>query len=412
MADKLSNVVERFIRYVKIDTQSQIGAPNPPSTEKQRDLGNLLMKELEELGACDIRMDDSGNVYGTVPANCDAKAPTIGYIAHMDTSPDVSGTNVQPRIVYNYDGKDIVLNEEKNIVMHTDVFEHMLNYVGQDMIVTDGTTLMGCDDKCGCAEIMNLVEYFHDHPEVKHGTVKVAFTVDEEVGCNGAKVLDLDYMGCDFAYTLDGQTVGEINAETFNAAFAHVTVHGLQTHPGRAKNKMINSIGIAIQFDNLIPQAERCEHSENREGYYHLSDFNGTVTTTKLKYLIRDFDMDGFHNRKAFMQRAADYLNGVYGEGTVDIEFEDSYFTMYEVIKPRPEILEHALKAITDAGVTPRVIPIRGGTDGSIISGRGLACPNISTGYQNGHSIYEYVTVQAIEKSSEILIRLATSFVD
>lgn len=412
MTNKLPNVVERFMRYVKIDTQSQSGAHTPPSTEKQKILGNLLMKELEELGAIDIRMDDSGNVYGTISANCDAKVPTVGYLAHMDTSPDVSGSNVKPRIIYNYDGKDIVLNEEKNIVMRTDVFEHMLNYVGQDIIVTDGTTLMGCDDKCGCAEIMNLVEYFYNHPEVKHGKIKVAFTVDEEVGCNGAKVLDLEYLGCDFAYTLDGQTVGEINAETFNAASALVTVHGLQTHPGRAKNKMINSIGVAIQFDNLIPKAERCEHSENREGYYHLTDFNGSVTTTQLKYLIRDFDMIEFQNRKAFMKRAADYLNATYGMGTVDIEIEDSYFSMYEVIKPRPEILEHALKAITDAGVTPRVIPIRGGTDGSIISGRGLACPNISTGYQNGHSIYEYVTVQAIEKSSEILIRLATSFVD
>lgn len=412
MTNQLSNVVERFLRYVKIDTQSQPGTSVAPSTEKQKILGNQLMKELEELDACDIRMDASGNVYAAVPANCDDKIPTIGYIAHMDTSPDVSGANVQPRIIYNYDGKDIVLNEEKNIVMHTDVFEHMLNYVGQDMIVTDGTTLMGCDDKCGCAVIMNLVEYFHNHPEVKHGNIKVAFTVDEEVGCNGAKVLDLDYLGCDFAYTLDGQTVGEINTETFNAASAKVTVHGLQTHPGRAKNKMLNSIGIAIQFDNMIPQAERCEHSENREGYYHLTDFNGTVTVTKLQYLIRDFDMDGFKNRKEFMQRAADYINKVYGMGTVEIEIEDSYFSMYEVIKQRPEVIEHALKAITDSGVTPRVIPIRGGTDGSIISGRGLACPNISVGYQNGHSIYEYATIQSIEKCAEILIRLATSFKD
>ena len=252
MAKELSNVVERLLRYVKIDTQSQIGASYPPSTEKQKDLGNLLVKELEELGASDIRMDDGGNVYATVPANCDAKAPVIGYIAHMDTSPDVTGTNVQPRIIENYDGKDIVLNEEKNIVMRTELFEHMLDYVGQDMIVTDGTTLMGCDDKCGVAEIMNLVEYLMAHPEVKHGTIKVAFTTDEEVGCNGAKILDLDFLGCDFAYTLDGQTVGEINAETFNAAFAHVTIHGLQTHPGRAKNKMLNAIMVGMQFNGMI----------------------------------------------------------------------------------------------------------------------------------------------------------------
>ncbi|MGI6028488.1 MAG: peptidase T [Candidatus Heteroscillospira sp.] len=411
MSKQLSNVVERFLRYVSYDTQSQAGASCAPSTKKQLVLSELLAKELEELGASDIRMDEAGNVYGCVPANCEG-APVIGYIAHLDTSPDVSGANVKPRIVENYDGKDLVLNEEKNIVMHTAVFEHMLNYVGQDMIVTDGTTLMGCDDKCGCAEIMNLVEYLKDHPDVKHGAIKVAFTVDEEVGCNGARVLDLDFMGCDFAYTLDGQTVGEINAETFNAAFAYVTVHGLQTHPGRAKNKMLNAITIGMQFNNMIPESQSCERSEGREGYYHLSNFDGGVTTTKMKYLIRDFDMDGFNNRKVFLQNIADYLNGVYGAGTVDIEFEDTYFSMYEVIKTRLEIIEHMKQAITDCGVTPRIIPIRGGTDGSIISGRGLACPNLSTGYQNGHSIYEYATVQAIDKSAEILIKLATSFVD
>ncbi|MCI8649129.1 MAG: peptidase T [Anaerotruncus sp.] len=412
MAKQLSNVVERFLRYVKIDTQSQPGGLTPPSTAKQLDLSRLLVKELEELGAQDIRMCDAGNVYATIPANCDTKAPVVGYIAHIDTSPDVSGTDVKTRIVENYDGKDIVLNEEKGIVMKTDIYEHMLNYVGQDIIVTDGTTLLGADDKCGTAEIMNLVEYLMAHPEVKHGTIKVGFTTDEEVGCNGAKVFDLDYFGADFAYTLDGQTVGEINAETFNAAFADITIHGVMIHPGRAKNKMVNANTIGTQFHSMLPSAEFCEHSENREGYYHLMTFDGSVVTTKLRYLIRDFDMDGFNNRKAFMKRLVDYLNSVYGEGTVEISFEDSYFSMYEVIKPRPEILDHAFKAITSMGVTPRVIPIRGGTDGSLLSGRGLPCPNISTGYQNGHSIYEYVSTQAIDACAEILIRLATSFVE
>ena len=412
MAEQLSNVAERFIRYVKMDTQSVAGTPVVPSTEKQKDLSRLLMKELEEMGAVDIRMCDAGCVYATIPANCDTKAPVVGFIAHVDTTPDVSGTNVKPSIVWNYDGKDIVLNKDKNIVMRTEKFEHMLNYVGQNMIVTDGTTLLGGDDKCGVAEVMYMAEYLLTHPEVKHGTIKVGFTTDEEVGCNGARVFDIDYFGADFAYTLDGQTVGEINAETFNAAAANVTIHGLQTHPGRAKNKMLNASRVGMQFDSMLPAAETCEHTEGREGYYHLMTFDGGVTTTKLSYLIRDFDMSGFHARKAYMQRIADYLNSVYGAGTVELEITDTYFSMYEVIKPRPEILEHALKAIADSGVTPRAIPVRGGTDGSIISGRGLPCPNISAGYQNGHSIYEYVTTQALETTAEILIRLATSFVD
>ena len=412
MSKSLPSVVEKFLRYVKIDTQSVHNVPTVPSTEKQKDLGRLLMEELEALGAQDIRMDDHGCVYATIPANCETDAPVVGFLAHMDTTPDVSGTNVNPRIVENYDGGDIVLNEELGIVMQTQVFDNMLNYVGQDFIVTDGTTLLGADDKAGVAEIMYMAEYLLTHPEVKHGTIKVGFTTDEEVGCPGAKVFDIEYFGADFAYTLDGHSVGEYNCESFNAADAFITVHGRQVHPGRAKNKMINAIIVAKEFDNLIPSCDTCEHVDRREGYFHITNFDGTVPLTKMKYLVRDFDMDGFNNRKEFLRRIGDYLNGVYGEGTVEVEFKDTYFSMYEAIKSNPAITEHALKAITDAGVTPRVEAVRGGTDGSVLSGRGLPCPNISAGYQSGHSIYEYITVQALETTANAIINLAVSFVE
>ena len=412
MSKSLPSVVEKFLRYVKIDTQSVHNVPTVPSTEKQKDLGRLLMEELEALGAQDIRMDDHGCVYATIPANCETDAPVVGFLAHMDTTPDVSGTNVNPRIVENYDGGDIVLNEELGIVMRTQVFDNMLNYVGQDFIVTDGTTLLGADDKAGVAEIMYMAEYLLTHPEVKHGTIKVGFTTDEEVGCPGAKVFDIEYFGADFAYTLDGHSVGEYNCESFNAADAFITVHGRQVHPGRAKNKMINAIIVAKEFDNLIPSFDTCEHVDRREGYFPITNFDGTVPLTKMKYLVRDFDMDGFNNRKEFLRRIGDYLNGVYGEGTVEVEFKDTYFSMYEAIKSNPAITEHALKAITDAGVTPRVEAVRGGTDGSVLSGRGLPCPNISAGYQSGHSIYEYITVQALETTANAIINLAVSFVE
>lgn len=412
MSKSLPSVVEKFLRYVKIDTQSVHNVPTVPSTEKQKDLGRLLMEELEALGAQDIRMDDHGCVYATIPANCETDAPVVGFLAHMDTTPDVSGTNVNPRIVENYDGGDIVLNEELGIVMRTQVFDNMLNYVGQDFIVTDGTTLLGADDKAGVAEIMYMAEYLLTHPEVKHGTIKVGFTTDEEVGCPGAKVFDIEYFGADFAFTLDGHSVGEYNCESFNAADAFITVHGRQVHPGRAKNKMINAIIVAKEFDNLIPSFDTCEHVDRREGYFHITNFDGTVPLTKMKYLVRDFDMDGFNNRKEFLRRIGDYLNGVYGEGTVEVEFKDTYFSMYEAIKSNPAITEHALKAITDAGVTPRVEAVRGGTDGSVLSGRGLPCPNISAGYQSGHSIYEYITVQALETTANAIINLAVSFVE
>ena len=404
------SVKEKFLDYVSYDTQSDSSSTTMPSTMKQKLLAQHLADEMVAMGIEDAHMDEWGYVYGTIPANCETDAPVVGFIAHMDTTPDASGTNVTPRIIENYDGKDIVLNEEKDIVMRTEVFEHMLNYVGQDLIVTDGTTLLGADDKAGVAEIMDMVEYFATHPEVKHGTIKVGFTTDEEVG-KGGKYYDIGYFNADFAYTFDGQTTGEINAETFNAADANVTIHGVQVHPGRAKDKMINAITVGRKFDELVPEAQTCEHVDGREGYYHMTNFNGTVSKTTMKYILRDFSMEGFLARKAHMRKIADFLNSVYGEGTVELELVDSYFSMYEVIKPLPIILEHARMAIKQEGIVPREVPIRGGTDGSVLSSRGLPCPNISTGYQNGHSVYEYVSTKALETCARICINLAASFV-
>ena len=411
MSKEYSSVVERFMRYVQIDTESLPDGPVAGSIEKQKVLGSLLMDELRELGAVDVRMCKAGCVYATIPANCDVEAPAVGFLAHLDTSPDVCGAGVKPHIVECYDGGSIILNEQKNIVMNPERFPDLKNYVGQDIIVTDGTTLLGADDKAGVAEIMYMAEYFHDHPEVKHGTIKVGFTTNEEIGCEGAAAFDIQGFGADFAYTVDGGAVGEYNCESFNAADARVEIHGVQVHPGEAKNKMVNAVDIASQFNHMIPSFDTCQHTEGREGYFHATDIKGDVSLTTINYLIRDFSMDGFEHRKAFLRNIASYLNGVYGEGTVEVSFEDTYFSMYEAIKPNPAITEHALKAISDCGITPVILPIRGGTDGSILSGRGLPCPNLSAGGHNCHSIYEYVPVQSLEKDAQVLITLALSFV-
>lgn len=402
-----SDTVERLLRYVKIDTQSQKGTGRVPSTEKQKDLGRLLMEELTAMGAEEVRMDAGGCVSAVIPATNGGKGPVVGFLAHMDTSPDAPGTNVQPRIIESYPGGDIVLNEKKSIVLKREIFTHLDNYIGDDLIVTDGTTLLGADDKAGVACIMHMAAELLAHPEIPHGKFKLGFTTDEEIGSPGAKQMDVKAFGCDFAYTLDGQTVGEINAESFNAADAEVVVHGVQVHPGRAKNKMINATAVAREFDALIPAAETCEHSEGREGYYHMHTISGGVSLTTMKYFIRDFETDGFAARKQRMRAIAEYLNSVYGPGTVEVKITDTYYTMLESIKPIPEILEKQRAAIRACGFEPREVPIRGGTDGSVLSGRGLPSPNLSVGYQNGHSVYEYCSVRALDASAEILLTLA-----
>ena len=408
----MSNIVDRFLRYVKIDTESMHDVPTVPSTEKQLDLARLLQRELEEMGAENVYLGDGGIVYATIPTNCEKNdVPVVGFVAHIDTSPDAPGANVQARIVENYDGKDIVLNEKQGIVMQTAAYPHLLEYVGKDLIVTDGTTLLGADDKAGVAVLMNLAEYLLAHPEVKHGTIKLAFTPDEEVG-SGVRRFDVAAFGADFAYTIDGPNLGEINSETFSAADAKIVVHGLSIHPGRAKNTMKNAILIAMELDSMLPAAERPQHTEGKEGFYHITDFDGSVSRTAMKYIIRDYDMDAFLARKARMQQIVDYLNGVYGEGTIELELTDTYYNMYEAIRPIHYIVDYVKDAMVEMGITPREIPVRGGTDGSQLTTMGLPCPNISAAYRNNHGVFEYLCIQDLEKNGELIIRLAKSFAE
>ena len=397
-------VHERFLNYVKIDTQSVPEAEKIPSSEKQKDLGRLLVEEMISIGIKDAYMDENGYVYGTVKGNTDA--PVIGFIAHMDTSPDMSGTNVKPRIIYDYDGGDIVLNEEKHIVMETKVFEHLMKYTGQDLIVTDGTTLLGADDKAGIAEIMSMAEYFINAPHIKHGTIKIGFTPDEEVG-QGAELFNIEKFGADYAYTVDGGEIGELEYENFNAACAKVTINGVNIHPGTAKNKMKNSILVAMEFQRMLPVYETPENTEGYEGFSLLNEMSGNVEKTLLEYIIRDHNIDKFNIKKERFKKIADYLNEKYGQGAVELKLEDSYFNMKEKILPHMHIIENAIKAMENIGIEPKVVPIRGGTDGARLSYMGLPCPNLCTGGHNFHGKYEYIPIQSMEKVVELLIEIA-----
>lgn len=398
-------VHERFLNYVAIDTQSVDEADCFPSSEKQKNLGKLLVEEMKNIGITDAEMDSFGYVYGTIPGNADKDMPVIGFIAHMDTSPDMPGNNIKTRIINDYDGKDIVLNEENNIVMTTEMFDHMLHYVGQDLIVTDGTTLLGADDKAGIAEIMTMAEFLLNNPEIKHGTIKIGFTPDEEVGC-GADNFDVKKFGADFAYTVDGGELGEIEYENFNAASAKVNVNGINIHPGSAKNKMKNSILTAIEFQNMLPVFEIPAYTENYEGFSHLNDISGGVEKTILSYIIRDHDKAKFESKKERFVKIADYLNNKYGSDTVTVELKDSYFNMKEMILPHMHIVETAEKAMKNLNITPNIVPIRGGTDGARLSYMGLPCPNLCTGGHNFHGRYEYIPVQSMEKTVDILIEI------
>ena len=397
-------VHERFLNYVKIDTQSVPEVQKIPSSEKQKDLGRLLVEEMISIGIKDAYMDENGYIYGTVKGNADA--PTVGFIAHMDTSPDMSGNNVKPRIIYDYDGSDIVLNEEKQIVMETKVFEHLMKYIGQDLIVTDGTTLLGADDKAGIAEIMSMAEYLINNPQIKHGTIKIGFTPDEEVG-QGAELFNIEEFGADYAYTVDGGEVGELEYENFNAASAKVTINGVNIHPGTAKNKMKNSILIGMEFQSMLPVHETPENTEGYEGFSLLNDMSGNVEKTLLQYIIRDHNIDKFNIKKERFNKIADYLNEKYGQGTVELKIEDSYYNMKEKILPHMHIIENALKAMENIGIEPNVVPIRGGTDGARLSYMGLPCPNLCTGGHNFHGKYEYIPIQSMEKVVELLIEIA-----
>jgi tripeptide aminopeptidase len=403
----MNTLLDRFFRYIKIDTQSDPANEAAfPSTEKQWDLAKLLVKELKEMGMQDVSIDDHAYIMATLPSNVDYPVPTIGFIAHMDTSPDFSGTNVKPQIHKNYDGKDVVLNEKENIVMSATYFNELQMYKGQTLITTDGTTLLGADDKAGIVEIMEGMQYLMDHPEIKHGIIRVGFTPDEEVG-KGAHKFDVEKFNAEWAYTMDGSQVGELEYENFNAAGAKVSITGKIVHPGYAKNKMVNSMTIAAQFINALPAKEVPEHTEGYEGFFHLHTMKGEVEETELYYIIRDHDMALFQERKVRIQKVADQLNKELGEELIKIEVKDQYFNMREKVEPVMHIVDIAEEAMKELGIKPLIKAIRGGTDGSQLSYKGLPCPNIFAGGHNFHGRYEFVTVEAMEKATEVVVKIA-----
>ena len=399
-------LVERFLKCVSFDTQSKEDTGVTPSTPGQMVFAQYLKEELESLGLQEVSLDDNGYLYATLPANVEEAVPVVGFIAHMDTSPDMSGTNVAPRIVKNYDGQAITLCAEENIILSPDQFPELLDHKGEDLIVTDGKTLLGADDKAGIAEIVSAIVYLQQHPEIKHGKIRIGFNPDEEIGL-GAHKFDVEKFGCDWAYTMDGGEVGELEFENFNAASAKLTFKGRNVHPGYAKNKMINSLRVANRFMSLLPDSETPEHTEGYEGFYHLIGVSGEVEKTTVSYIIRDHDRVRFEARKATMQRLADFINAEYGEGTVTLELHDQYYNMREKIEPVMHVIDIAFAAMKDAGVEPHVKAIRGGTDGAQLSFKGLPCPNIFAGGLNFHGRYEFVPIQSMEKAMNVIIKIA-----
>jgi tripeptide aminopeptidase len=402
----MEKILERFLKYVAIDTQSDPENPEFPSTEKQWNLAKLLVKELKEIGMQDVSIDENAYVMATLPSNTKKDIPVIGFIAHIDTSPDFSAVNVNPQIHKNYDGKDIVLIEEENIILSPDYFEDLLMYKGQTLITTDGTTLLGADDKAGIVEIMTAMDYLISHPEIKHGTIKVGFTPDEEVG-KGAQKFDVKKFNAQWAYTMDGSAVGELEYENFNAAGAKVTITGKIVHPGYAKDKMVNSMLIAADFIKAMPEEEVPEKTEGYEGFYHLYSMKGEVEKTELQYIIRDHDMDLFKKRKDTFQKITDDLNAKLGSNLIETEIKDQYYNMREKVEPVMHIVDIAEEAMKNLGIKPLIKAIRGGTDGSQLSYKGLPCPNIFAGGHNFHGRYEFVTVEAMEKATKVIIEIA-----
>ena len=398
--------LERFLRYVRIDTQSAMDAECYPSTAKQLNLARVLVEELNALGMADVRLDEYGYVTATLPANIQTTAPVVGFLAHMDTSPAASGENVKPRVIENYDGQDIVLNPEKNIILSPRDFPTLLHQKGNNLVVTDGTTLLGADDKAGIAAILGAMAYLIDHPEIPHGKIRVGFTPDEEVG-EGVKYFDVPAFGADFAYTIDGGTVGEFSYETFNAAAAKIKINGRSVHPGSAKGRLKSAIQIAIDFHNLLPVFDRAEHTELREGFIHLTDMAGEAESARINYIIRDHDEAAFERRKQQVRQAADFINQRYGDGTLELDIHDQYYNMRKMIEAKPEIIEIARKAYRAVGYEPVEEAVRGGTDGSRLSFMGLPTPNIFTGGHNGHGRFEYLSVEGLEKATEVAINIS-----
>lgn len=399
-------VEERFLRYISIDTTSDEACASCPSTHNQWVLARELEKEMKNLGLSDVRVDEHGYVYGFIPANV-KDAPAIGLIAHMDTSDAVPGGPMNARVL-RYTGGDVTLNEEKKIMMREKDYPSLADKKGKDLIVTDGNTLLGGDDKAGVAEIMTFCEYVLAHPEYRHGKICVGFTPDEEIG-RGADLFDVAGFGADFAYTLDGGKASEMEYENFNAASARIIAHGFSIHPGSAKNKMRNAIRLAMEFDAMLPASERPEHTEGYEGFYHLNDFRGETQQAELRYIIRDHDRQKFEQRKERVQKIAAYLNEKYGGGTFELTIKDSYFNMKEKVQEKPEVIDRAVNAIRACGLTPACVPIRGGTDGATLSYKGLVCPNLGTGSYNHHGVFEYACVQEMETMVEIVKRIAAA---
>lgn len=399
------NIVDRFLKYVSFDTQSADDSATTPSTEKQWLLANYLKEELEQIGMTEVELDENGYLYATLPANTDRAVPTIGFIAHMDTSPDCSGQNVMPRIVKNYDGKDLVLDAEAGIVSTTKKFPELLNHVGEDLIVTNGHTLLGADDKAGIAEIVQAMVYLMEHPEIKHGKIRVGFNPDEEIGL-GAHKFDVEKFGCEWAYTMDGGELGELEFENFNAAAAKVEINGVSVHPGYAKGKMINAGRVAAEFVSLMPTHETPETTTEYEGFFHLLGIEGGVEKASLSYIIRDHDRSKFEARKAFVEQTAAWLNAKYGEGTVKVTLNDQYYNMRQQIEPVMHIIDIAFDAMKECGVTPRVRAIRGGTDGAQLSFKGLPCPNIFAGGLNFHGPHEFLPIPSLQKASEVVVKI------
>lgn len=397
------DIVERFLNYVSFDTQSAEDSQTMPSTAKQLDFAKYLRDELKDEGFDDVEMDDNGYVYATLKSNIKKEVPTIGFISHYDTSPDCSGKDVKPRIVKNYDGKDIELSP--GIISSTKKFPELLQHVGEDLIVTDGHTLLGADDKAGIAEIVQAMCWLRDHKEIPHGDIRMGFNPDEEIGM-GAHHFDVEKFGCEWAYTMDGGDLGDLEFENFNAASAKINIKGVSVHPGYAKGKMINANRLAAEFAAMLPAAETPETTEGYEGFYHLLGIESNIENAKLSYIIRDHDRDKFEERKAFIEKCVVEMNKKYGEGTVTADVKDQYYNMKEMIDPKMHVIDIVLKAMQDSGVPPKVEPIRGGTDGAQLSFKGLPCPNIFAGGVNFHGPYEFISVQVMEKAMQVIVKI------
>lgn len=408
MKNIMENITEKFLRYVSVDTQSDPESESQPSSKKQFVLLEMLNDELNAMGI-KAELDEYGYVMGTIPSNCGKEVPAIGFIAHVDTSPDASGADIKPQIIRNYDGGDIRLEGVPGLVLKTSDFPELAEYKGQTIITTDGTTLLGADDKAGVAEIMSMAEYVMEHPEFKHGDIKIGFTPDEEIG-RGVVKFDVARFGAEYAYTMDGGRIGELEYENFNAAAATVHIQGRNIHPGYAKGKMLNAILIGMEFNSLLPAEQRPEYTDGYEGFFHITDFKGTVEEAEFSYIIRDHDMDLYEKRKEMMGKCADFINARYGEGVATVEIRHQYYNMRKEVEPHYHIIEKAVKAMEMEGITPVIKPIRGGTDGANLSFMGLPCPNIFAGGHNFHGKLEFVPVESMEKASKVILNIISQF--